>query len=1177
MALYGLLPPLQESAAFKRLVQSLKEPPAQSGAEATLRAGGVLSASTAYVLAALQVALKRTIVAVLPEPERARQVFDEIQTWSLEPASSLYFPELEGLPYEEGKARPETVRQRAAVLAELKTRPAHEGRWFKPLVIASGAALFPRVTPPEDFAAQVFTLEQGRKIRQDALIEEWVRMGFEPAPIVEEAGFFARRGGIVDVWPPAHSRPVRIEFFGDEIESIRLFDVETQLSEASIKTITFTPVREVSGAMAERAGQLLQTLDFDGCREEEAGRWRQALEAIALGHRADDSDFYLRFLTDRPASLLDYLPEDGLVLLSEPSAALRQISQLATQADETRSKLTQEGELPEGLPVPYLKRKDIFDRQDGAGRQTLELSAGPSPELDLGFRPAPSFGGKIKPLAADIQRAITSKQRAVLVSLQSQRLSETLAQAEPDQQSPNGKAPDGPPAGLPAAAPVDELTALPDAGSLTIVNGALKEGWRNPDLALTLLSDLEIFGWSKPRRSLTHKQAAPPILLSDISPSDFVVHVEHGVGKYAGLVQRELDGMTREYLVLQYAGTDQLYVPVEQIDRISRYIGVGEHKPTLNKLGTQDWERAKTRVKQSIVHLAAQLLALYSQRELSSGFAFPPDSPWQDELESSFPYVETPDQLQAASEVKADMERPVPMDRLLCGDVGFGKTEVAVRAAFKAVTVGKQVAVLVPTTVLAEQHLNTFRDRMKAFPVKVDMLSRFRSPKEQEAILAAARTGTIDVVIGTHRLLQRDVHFKNLGLLVVDEEQRFGVMHKERLKEIRKDVDVLTMTATPIPRTLNMAMVGVRDMSVIETPPEYRQPIKTYLEEYRDEVVRDAILREVHRGGQVYFVHNRVETMAPAIQRLRKLVPEATFVGAHGQMDEGQLEKVMDQFARGEYDVLVCSTIIESGLDIPNVNTIIINEAGKLGLAQLYQLRGRVGRSAVHAYAYLLFKGDVPLTPQAEKRLRTIFETTDLGAGFKIAMKDLEIRGAGNLLGPEQHGQMNSVGFDLYCKLLAESIQELKGEDVPDTTKKDTITVDLGLDALIPEDYVADLTQKMNLYQRLALITDLGQSEGLKKEIRDRFGPLPEAVENLFYLLDLKLKALDAGVESIRKRPLQEDVAFTVREGITFDRYTLGKRFGPRLTIGTQQLRLHVTGDSWKDDVARLMDALLSR
>jgi transcription-repair coupling factor (superfamily II helicase) len=1158
MALYGLLPPVQQSDAFKRLVDRL-----QAG---SARAGGVLGASTGYLLAALQVALKRPIIAAMPDPERARQVFDELQAWSLEPASCLYFPELEGLPYEEGKVRPETVRQRAAVLAELKTRPKHENRWFKPLIVTCGAALFPRVTPPEDFAAQVFTLEQGQKIRPDTLLEEWLKMGFEPAPMVEEAGTFTRRGGVLDVFPPAHSRPVRIEFWGDDIESIRLFDPESQLSEAEIKAITFTPVREVSAGIGQRALDLLDRLDFDGTREEEAGRWRQALEAIAAGQKAEDADFYTRFVFERPASLLDYLPEDGVVALSEPDAILRAIAHLGNQAEDMCIDLTREGELPGGLPKPYLDWPDILPPSPaaGEGHTVLELTAGPSAENDLGFRTAGSYGGKTKTVLQDLKRWLAEGQRVVIVTLQAKRLSEQL-----------GEPSDGNGTGTHILAePIDDLDALPEEGSLTIVNGALREGWRNPDLHLTLLTDIEIFGWAKPRKAIAHKQTAPPILLSDISPDDYVVHVEHGVGQYKGLVQRQLGDQAREYLVLQYAGTDQLYVPVEQIDRISRYIGVGEHKPALNKLGTQDWERAKSRVKQSIIHLAAQLLALYSQREMASGFAFPPDTPWQEELENSFPFVETPDQLQASSEVKADMEKPAPMDRLLCGDVGFGKTEVSVRAAFKAVMAGKQVAMLVPTTVLAEQHLNTFRERMRSFPVKIDMLSRFRSPRDQKATVAEVKAGAVDVLIGTHRILQHDVHFKNLGLLVVDEEQRFGVMHKERLKELKKDVDVLTMTATPIPRTLNMAMVGVRDMSVIETPPEYRQPIKTYLEEYRDEVVRDAILREVKRGGQIYYVHNRVETMAPAIQRLRKLVPEATFVGAHGQMQEGQLEKVMNDFAHGEYDVLVCSTIIENGLDIPNVNTIIINEAGRLGLAQLYQLRGRVGRSSVHAYAYLLFKGEVPLTPQAEKRLRTIFETTDLGAGFKIAMKDLELRGAGNLLGPEQHGQMNSVGFDLYCKLLAESIQELKGEDVPDTTAKDTVTVDVGLDALIPEEYVTDLALKMNLYQRLALVTELAQSAALEKEIRDRFGPPPEQVENLFLLLNLKLKALEAGVEAIRKRPLQEDVLIQFREGATFDRRELGKRFGPRLTIGSLQLRFHVQGSNWRQDLVRLMDAL---
>ncbi len=1145
MALYGLLPALQQSPSFKTLVDKLKH---QSGTGKTV--GGTPTAAVPYVLAALQVALKRPVLAILPEADRARQAFDELQRWSIEPASVMFFPELEASPYDEGSARPDTVRQRSAILAELKTQPKHEGRWFKPVIITSAAALFPRVTPPEQFGAQVFTLKQGQKIAPDALLQEWYRMGFEAVQLVEEPGTFTRRGGILDVFPPAHARPVRIEFWGDEIESIRVFDPETQLSASQIQTATFTPVREAPVGASERASDLLSSLDFDGCREEEAGRWRQALEAISLHQKAEDADFYLRFLFDRPASLLDYMPADGLITFSETSAVARHLAAMAGQAEETHAELAREGDLPAGLPAPYLSWPDMDRFATGA----LELTAANVPELDLGFRMANSYGGKLKSAAGDIKKWMADGQRVVLLSLQSQRLSDQLADEKL------------------MAAPLEDLTALPEKSSLTLLTGAVKEGWRNPDIHLSLLTDIELFGWAKPRRSLAAKSSAPSIVLSDIAPGDFVVHIEHGVARYEGLVHRELDGIGREYLVLRYAGTDQLFVPVEQIDRISRYVGVGDAKPSLNKLGTGDWEKAKSRVRQSIVHLAAQLLALYSQRELTPGFAFPPDSPWQDELEANFPYVETPDQLQAASEIKEDMERPRPMDRLLCGDVGFGKTEVALRAAFKAVMAGKQVAILVPTTVLAEQHFNTFSQRMKAFPVKVDMLSRFRSPKDQKRVVGELRTGGVDILIGTHRMLQRDIQFKNLGLLVVDEEQRFGVMHKERLKELCKDVDVLTMTATPIPRTLNMAMVGVRDMSVIETPPEYRHPVKTYLESYRDEVVRDAILRELKRGGQVYYVHNRVETMDPAIQKLRRLVPEASFVGAHGQMDDGMLEKVMYDFEKGTYDVLVCSTIIENGLDIPNVNTIIINEAGKLGLAQLYQLRGRVGRSAAQAYAYLLFKDDVPLTDLAEKRLRTIFETTDLGAGFKIAMKDLEIRGAGNLLGPEQHGQMNTVGFDLYCKLLAESIQELKGEDLPDPTKKDTVTVDVGLDALIPEEYVTDLALKMNLYQRLALVTNLEQSAALQKEIRDRFGPLPDPVTNLFFLLDLKLKALDAGVTVIKKR--HEELQLILHDGVTFDRAQLTRRFGQMLRIGTQQLHLRVLGDAWRTKLPELLEAL---
>ncbi|HEU5201032.1 MAG TPA: transcription-repair coupling factor, partial [Ktedonobacterales bacterium] len=597
----------------------------------------------------------------------------------------------------------------------------------------------------------------------------------------------------------------------------------------------------------------------------------------------------------------------------------------------------------------------------------------------------------------------------------------------------------------------------------------------------------------------------------------------------------------REYLLIQYAGTDRLYIPTDQLDRVTKFIGMGDAVPGLSKLGSVEWTRAKQQVKESVQNIAKDLLRLYSVREASEGHAFPPDSeqPWLQELEEGFPYEETPDQARAIEEVKQDMQRPRPMDRLVCGDVGYGKTEVALRAAFKAVLDQRQVAVLAPTTVLALQHYNTFRERLQAYPIRVELLSRFRSDKEQKQLLEELALGRIDILIGTHRLLQKDVVFNNLGLLIIDEEQRFGVVHKERLKQLRMDIDVLTLTATPIPRTLHMALVNVRDMSVIETPPQERLPIRTSIREWDDALIRETILREVDRGGQVFFVHNRVQGIQVIAQRLQRLVPEATFAVAHGQMAEDQLEQIMLAFSSGEYQVLICTTIIENGLDIPNANTIIVNNSANFGLAQLYQLRGRVGRGTHQAYAYLLYNKDTKLTPIAEKRLRAIYEATELGAGFRIAMKDLEIRGAGNLLGPEQSGFMNVVGFDLYSKLLAEAILELQGKKAEAAAPQ--VTVDLPIDAYLPDEYINDRVLKMNFYQRLANLTAREQVEAMQAELQDRFGPLPAPVENLLKLLSLKVEAGEMGFESIAIK--DGEVIIKARRNMTPNRVALYRRF----------------------------------
>ena len=821
------------------------------------------------------------------------------------------------------------------------------------------------------------------------------------------------------------------------------------------------------------------------------------------------------------------------------------------------------------------------------------------------------FGGQLKRLVADIVERLNAGERVAVVSPQAARIQELVEEATTslgqrgeqgkNEQKDEDREQKDEPAGRTASA-----AATP--ASFILEHGSLDAGFHSPELALTLYTDAEIFGWRQRRpvaeRRKRKEQSATDraAFLRGLQVGDYVVHIEHGIALYDGLLHRTINGVEREYLSLRYAAGDKLYVPVDQVDRVARYIGAGEATPQLTRLGTQEWERAKRKARSAVQDLAGDLLAIYAARQLHQGFAFSPDNEWQRELEGSFPYVETDDQLRALIDVKSDMERLVPMDRLICGDVGFGKTEVALRAAFKAVQDGKQVAVLVPTTVLAQQHFDTFSRRMSAFPVKVEMLSRFRSAKEQDVILAETSKGVVDILIGTHRLLSKDVHFKDLGLVVVDEEQRFGVRHKELLKRLRAEVDVLTLTATPIPRTLHMSLAGIRDLSVIDTPPEDRVPIKTYVVGSDDTLIRESILREIDRGGQVYFVHNRVHSIYHVATHLKRLVPEAEIGVGHGQLDERQLEKVMFDFFSGKHDVLVCTTIIESGLDVPNANTIIIDDATHYGLAQLYQLRGRVGRSANRAYAYLLYKPDGTMTEEAQQRLQAIQEATELGAGFRIAMRDLEIRGAGNLLGAEQSGHIAAVGFDLYSRLLEQAVKDLKkqfeqGKELrlfeqqtkasrkkpldgdlepvhdegriafdelrPAPIKVDEkvliaplVTLDLPLTAFLPPEYIADDAVRLSVYQRMVEARSPQEVRALRQELRDRFGEPPEPAAHLLTWLLIKSLALQAGVSSV----ITTDEEFVVRlPNISeAERDKLRRRFGRDGTIkvGPQFVRL---------------------
>jgi transcription-repair coupling factor (superfamily II helicase) len=795
----------------------------------------------------------------------------------------------------------------------------------------------------------------------------------------------------------------------------------------------------------------------------------------------------------------------------------------------------------------------------------------------LPFGHPPAFAGRLNAFLDRVARpAMRGGESIVVVSQQSARLQELLAERNVEI---------APTVRLPA-----EWERAAEAGRLALIHGSLPEGWRCEALGISVYTDGELFGWRKVRRPVRQaRSAARDAFLSDLQPGELVVHVDHGIGKFRGLYRtggaessndNGTANATREFLLIEYDGSDRLYVPSEQADRVTRYVGGGDDSPNLTRLGTQEWTRAKARARRAVRDIAKDLVELYAARKLAEGHAFSPDTTWQNELEDSFPYVETPDQLTAISEVKADMEIAVPMDRLLVGDVGYGKTEVALRAAFKAVMDGRQVAVLVPTTVLAQQHYATFKERFGAFPVRVEVLSRFRSPKEQQAVVEAAAAGAVDVVIGTHRLVSKDVSFKNLGLLIVDEEQRFGVAHKERLKQLRKEVDVLTLTATPIPRTLHMSLAGVRDMSVMETPPEERLPIRTYVAEYDDGLVRAATLREIDRGGQVYFVHNRVQSIEIVQRRLRELVPEARFLVGHGQMAEEQLERVMLDFAEGKADVLLCTTIIESGLDITNTNTIIIDMAHRLGLAQPYQLRGRVGRGPVRAYAYFLYARDTQLNEQAEARLRTIYEATELGAGFRIAMKDLEIRGAGNLLGAEQSGQIAAVGFDLYTRLLGEAVDLMQAAQAgPPPPLTDAAgpdrrpSLDLPLDAFLPAEYVTDESARLNLYQRFATATTGEQVGALIGELEDRFGPLPEPATNLVYQVGLRLEAQRAGVSQVTAT--DHEIVVKLHGRPPADVTRLSREVGAALRAGSNQLRLpRGKGEGWLVTLQRLVDLL---
>jgi len=1089
-----------------------------------------------FVLAGIQRDVSRPMLVIVASENRARDLASQVAVWSASPESVLHLPAPEPLFYERLPSHPNTARARLRALQSLANGTPSL------VVIASVRALMRTVMSPTDFRALGRTIRSGDHLRPDDLVAGLLDLGYTSESLVEYPGTFSRRGGIVDVFPVDAEVPLRLDFFGDEIDSIRQFDSSTQRSRHHVNELSLSPSREIPLA-TEHIVERLRSVDSHNLTESEAAQWERDLERLASGVAFDGMEFYAPYLAE--ASVIDYLGNTGLIVIDEPSAVIGAAEELVTQAEELRVELVKRGALPAGFRIAYLdwvalsKAIQPYDclewtwRDDGSERsQHGESTIGRLTD----FHPVPSYAGQLHAALGDVSHWRQSGKTTLLVSQQTGRLAEVLAEQ-----------------GMPVAV-LSDVPEAPEPGALLLVHGGLAEGFAvsdGPNGGLAALGDRELFGWTKPARTAPARRPSREAFLSDLTPGDYVVHIDHGIGRFVRMIRMASETGEREYLVLEYAAGDRLYVPTDQTDRVTRYVGAGDQTPSLHRLGTTDWVRVRSRVKNAVRQLAGELLRLYAARQVRPGHAFGPDTVWQRELEDSFPYMETPDQLRAIADTKQDMEQPRPMDRLLCGDVGYGKTEVALRAAFKAVNDGRQVAVLVPTTVLAQQHFNTFRERLQAFPVRIEMLSRFRSDKEQRQIIDGLAAGSIDICIGTHRLVQKDVSFKNLGLVIIDEEQRFGVVQKEYFKQLRTEVDVLTLSATPIPRTLHMALVGVRDLSTMETPPEDRLPIRTSVTSFDESLIREVILREIDRGGQVYFVHNRVQTIYQMAHRLGELVPEVSIVVGHGQMPEEQLEKVMLDFAASRYDVLVCSTIIESGLDIPNVNTIIVNDAHRFGLSQLYQLRGRVGRGANRAYAYFLTPKNQQMSEIAEKRLRTIFEATDLGAGYRIAMKDLELRGAGNLLGAEQHGHVAAVGFHLYTQLLAEAVKTLQGESVVQPLN---VTIDLPLDSYLPSSYVEDEQARLNLYTRLATLTDPSQVGDLMLELQDRFGSLPEAAQNLIYLVQLKAMAGQAGIIKITMDG-DQIVLQLVGEG-GFDAAALRRRFGTILALGRTQIRL---------------------
>ena len=1101
----------KEAAALPGLLESGGLPALVSGLSAVHRAN---------LAAGLRLKTGAPLFVLCPDDTTAENFANDLRSMLGEEVTCLGMRDFTF--YSTEAASRQAEQKRLAALFTLA-----EGR--SAVTVASIPGLLQRTIPPETLRRAAFEIDAGGSYPIEDVEAALLRCGYTRTEQVEGAGQFARRGGILDFFSPSEHEPVRIEFWGDDVDSMGHFDVASQRRTEPLERCVILPAAETLPEMTAGGRDAL-------CREiesfaEKYGRRRTSENAAALCAtlRADadrlrgaalisDADRYLPVIYPM-ASAADYIPEDALIIFDQPGRCGERARDYTKQLAEDIRELTRRGVLAMSPDAFYLSWEALIKRLEDFPvymAEAFTVGRSPLPPRTITSIPAkqlPSYAGSAQAAADDVALYLKQDYRVVVLAADERR-------AKVLQEFFGGKDI--------KALIYQELKKLPEPGGCAICIGSISAGMEYPGIRLAVLTDAQLI------RNKTRKKSEKKLppgrqkieSCADLSVGDYVVHENHGIGRFAGIVKMQVDGLEKDYIKISYAGTDSLYVPATQLDMVSKYTGAGEEKPVkLSKMGGTEWAKTRARAKSAAKDMAKKLIALYAERQRLPGYAFSPDSEWQREFEDNFGYTETDDQLRSIAEIKRDMEASVPMDRLLCGDVGFGKTEVALRAVMKCVLSGKQAAILVPTTVLAQQHYQTALQRFFGFPVNIAVMSRFKTGNQASKVLSDLATGKCDLVIGTHRLLSKDVKFKDLGLLVVDEEQRFGVTHKEHIKELARGVDVLTLSATPIPRTLNMAMSGIRDMSTLEEPPEDRLPVQTFVMEHDWGIIADAIRRELQRGGQVYYLHNRIDDIERTAKKISDLLEDVTVGVAHGQMDKNMLANVMENVANGQIQVLVCTTIIETGIDIPNVNTLIIEDADHLGLAQLHQIRGRVGRSTRRASAYLTFRRDKVLTEVAEKRLNAIRDFAAFGSGFKIAMRDLEIRGAGNLLGAEQSGHMIDVGYDMYMKLLSEAVLEARGIEVPARAE---CSADLAVAANIPDRYIPSQEQRMDIYRRIALIRTEEEADDLTDELIDRFGDPPPGVNALIHVALLRGEAGKAGVTDISQK--QGYLKFTLRD-----------------------------------------------